>query len=141
LVDREDLAQEAFLRALGAEDSGAVRNPLHYIIRVARNLFIDRQRKNLRENRAYASLGESRTELLNPERILSAKQELARVAAAIDLLPPRCREAFVLHRFEHLSYPAIARRMGVSTGTVEKHIAHAMLRITQALHLTGEDRS
>ena len=64
--------------------------------------------------------------------MLSGKESLAGVLAAIEKLPPRCREAFVLHRFENLSYPLIAHRMGISISAVEKHIAEAMARLSRA---------
>jgi RNA polymerase sigma factor (sigma-70 family) len=143
LLDSEDVEQDAFVRALSAANADSVRDPVRYFFRIARNLFIDRQRRKLRENAVYQSVrntGEMRIDALNPERILLAKEELQRVTTAIGDLPPRCREAFVLHRFENLSYPAIARRMGVSAGTVEKHIAEAMLRITRAIRQTGNRR-
>ena len=42
---------------------------------------------------------------------------------ALRELPPRAREAFIFHRFEELSHPAIARRMGISVVAVRKLIA------------------
>ena len=136
--EREDIEQEACVRALGTPDPGSIRNPIRYLMRITRNLFIDSRRRKQREAAAIATIHTSPgigTESLHPERILSGKEDLQRAFAAIDLLPARCREAFVLHRFHDLSYAAIARQMGVSTGTVEKHISEAMIRIAQALRM------
>lgn len=139
--EQDDIRQDAILRAL-AFDGGSVKRPLHYLYRIAHNLFVDSKRRRRREQAAYQSLPQAAAgaiEWLDPERIVAARQELLQVSAAIDALPPRCREAFLLHRFEHLSYSAIARRMGVSTGTVEKHIALAMLRIARAMRTSGDE--
>jgi RNA polymerase sigma-70 factor (ECF subfamily) len=141
--DAEDIAQDACVRALGLTQREAVRDPVHYLMRIARNLFVDRQRSRKRESALFRSLGDVEPKAGNavdPERILAGKQDLRHVLAAIETLPPRCREAFTLHRFHGLSYAAIARRMGVSTGTVEKHIAQAMVRITRSLRTAGENR-
>jgi RNA polymerase sigma factor (sigma-70 family) len=138
----EDVAQDACVRALGVEQPEKVREPVHYLMRIVRNVFIDRKRKGLREAQlfhAFESNAANVREAVDPERILAGKQQLEMVIRAIDALPPRCREAFTLHRFQGSSYAAIARRMGVSTGTVEKHIAEAMLRVTRSLRSgTGE---
>jgi RNA polymerase sigma-70 factor (ECF subfamily) len=47
-------------------------------------------------------------------------------AKTIDTLPPQCREAFMLSRFEELSYKEIAERMRLSVNTVEKHVGKAL---------------
>ena len=141
--EAEDIGQDALLRALAIENTSSIRAPARYLMRMVRNIFIDRQRRKGREAAIHQSMEltqNNRHESLDPERIVSAKQELQQVALAISLLPPRCREAFVLHRLEHLSYTAIARRMGISPGTVEKHIAQAMLRITRAVNQQDEGR-
>jgi RNA polymerase sigma-70 factor (ECF subfamily) len=53
-------------------------------------------------------------------------------------MPGRRREAFLLHRIEGLSYVDIARRMGVSVKSVEKHLSAAMLELVRKMQ-SGED--
>ncbi len=141
--EAEDIGQDAFLRAMAVEDASSIRAPMRYLTRIMRNIFIDRQRQKKREVTSRKLLEPNEIDLrdsLDPERIISARQELERVAIAISRLPPRCRQAFVLHRFDNLSYSAIARRMGISSGTVEKHIAEAMLRIARAANEADGER-
>jgi RNA polymerase sigma-70 factor (ECF subfamily) len=143
IPDAEDVAQDACMRALRLAQPQAVRKPAHYLMRIVANLFIDMQRGRKRESSLFQSLtaGELRAgAAFDPERILAGKQELEHVLAAIDALPPRCREAFTLHRFQGLSYAAVARHMGVSTNTVEKQIAEAMHRLRTVARAAAERR-
>ena len=140
--DREDIEQDACVRALATENPNRISDPIRYLMRITRNLFIDSRRRKQRETAAMASieaLAVTATESLNPERILAGKEDLQRALDAIESLPVRCREAFVLHRFHNLSYSAISRRMGVTASTVEKHISEAMLRIARAIRSPGDD--
>ena len=139
--DADDVAQDACVRALDLPTPQRVRDPLCYLFRIARNLVIDRRRRRVRDavlSESLAVIERGSSAPADPERILAGKQDLERVMAAIASLPPRCREAFTLHRFGGLSYAAIARRMGVSTSMVEKHIAEAMVRVTRALFILEE---
>jgi len=123
--DGEDMAQEACVRALEMRQPSRVRDPVRYVLRIVRNLIVDRTRKRVRDAALIGSLsvaGFDEGVSADPERILAGKQKLQIVLAAVGKLPPRCREAFILHRFNGLSYAAIARRMNVSTSMVEKHI-------------------
>ena len=70
---------------------------------------------------------------LTPERFVIGRQEYDRMIVALRELPPRAREAFIFHRFEELSHPAIARRMGISVVAVRKLIARAMQRIAEIM--------
>lgn len=64
---------------------------------------------------------------------LAAEELQAGIDQAIDALPGRCRIAFVLSRFEDMSYREIAELMGTSTKTVEHQIAKALRLIREAL--------
>ena len=62
-----------------------------------------------------------------PERQVMARQELRRLAADIDALPPRCREVFLLVRIDGHSNGEVATRLGISRNMVEKHLIKALL--------------
>jgi RNA polymerase sigma-70 factor (family 1) len=57
--------------------------------------------------------------------------------AALDRLPPKQREVFVLSRQLGLSYPEIAERQGVSVKTVEAHIMQALKTMRSYFRLHG----
>ena len=58
---------------------------------------------------------------------IEQQQRLHLLASALEDLPPKRKQAFVLHKFDGLSQAAVAERMGISLSMVEKHIASAML--------------
>jgi RNA polymerase sigma-70 factor, ECF subfamily len=55
----------------------------------------------------------------------------------LEKLPPRCREIFILSRFEGVKNQEIANRLGLSKRTVELQIFNALkgLRIDLKKHL------
>lgn len=57
--------------------------------------------------------------------------------AALERLPPKQREVFILSRQQGLSYPEIAKRQGVSVKTVEAHIMQALKTLRKYFHLHG----
>ncbi|HEX4268523.1 MAG TPA: RNA polymerase sigma factor [Steroidobacteraceae bacterium] len=141
--DAEDVAQDACVNVLRLTTPQTVREPARFLARITRNLWIDRSRRRKREAALFDSSVNPELAagyVLDPERIASGEETLQRVLAAIDALPPRCRQAFELHRFEGLSYMGIAHRMGVSASMVEKHVAEAMLRLSRALAPGEADR-
>ncbi|MGK5050855.1 sigma-70 family RNA polymerase sigma factor [Janthinobacterium sp. RB2P8] len=124
-----DLVQESYARVLG---EAAVREPRALLYHTTRNLLIDQHRRAaLRQHEELDALPEAAHPAaprhLQPEEALESSQGWQACVAAIDALPPRCRDAFVLHVFEELPHAQIAARMGISVSMVEKHIARGML--------------
>jgi RNA polymerase sigma-70 factor (ECF subfamily) len=54
------------------------------------------------------------------------KQLDAKIHRALSALPPQCKQAFILSRYENLSYREIAEKMKISIKTVEMHISNAL---------------
>lgn len=57
---------------------------------------------------------------------LEVKQLEEKLDLAISSLPNQCRDAFILSRYEDLSYKEIALYMNISLNTVKKHISKAL---------------
>ena len=57
----------------------------------------------------------------------------ASLDAAIESLPPKCREVFKLSYLEDLSNREISERLGISQSTVENHMYSALKQLRQKL--------
>ena len=131
--DAEDLVQEVFLRLKErAEEEGDVANVRRYLFTIAHRTLIARHRRDAANSRAVEGADDDVTmplDAFDPERLLIGRQELERMIVALQKLPPRAKEAFIFHRFDELSYGAIARRMDISVIAVRKLITRAAERI------------
>jgi RNA polymerase sigma-70 factor (ECF subfamily) len=76
-----------------------------------------------------------------PEQQLDRIQRSARVAAALDALPPRQREALVLHYHQALPQAEAAALMGVSVDALESLLARARRGLRARLLDRGEGPS
>lgn len=127
-----DLVQESYARVLAMHRSGqAILEPRALLYQIARRLIIDRHRRlELRDHEDLAGLSETEQpalpQHLQPESVYASAQLAQAMVAAIESLPPRCREAFVLNRFEALSHEEVAERMGISRNMVAQHITRAV---------------
>jgi len=57
---------------------------------------------------------------------LDIKELKKRILQATGRLPEKCREVFIMSRFEQLSHQEIADKAGISVSTVKKHLHRAM---------------
>ena len=125
-AEAEELVQDVFLAMHARNAADPIDNVQGYLFRIAANLLAKRRELG------HAGLDDLHdlAEGFSPERILIGRQEAARVLVAIRNLPPRTREAFALHRFEDMTYEAIARRLGISVSAVSKLVARALAHVT-----------
>lgn len=127
-----DLVQELFVRLLARRDLvDGVQHERGYLFKSVRHLATEatrlpRWREGAEESGDDAGEDIAECDNRQPEAVVADRQTIARLLKVVGRLPPRCREAFVLHKFEHLSYAEVAARMGISQGAVEKHVARAL---------------
>ena len=126
-----DVAQDLYFRVAALpETEQPVQNARAYLRRIARNLSIDRLRRE--KWTVSTETVEDEVSLVAddsalPDDALLAKQRLALLDQALLELPPKPREALLLHRVSGLTQAEIAKRLGVSESMVTKYVAQALL--------------
>ena len=108
-----------------------------FVFAIARNLLADRIRRNqIVSIEAVADLEalDIAVDQPGPDRNTIARDQLRRVQAALDRLPPRCREAVVLKKIEGLSVREIALRMGIAENTVDAHLTAGVRALADMLY-------
>ncbi|WP_183437412.1 RNA polymerase sigma factor [Methylobacterium sp. R2-1] len=131
-ADAADASQETYLRMVAALSRTSIEHPSALLFRIATNVALRMRNRGRLERTLFAAKCDAElAEIVDgyalPERQAIARQELRRLAGAIDALPPRCREVFLLSRLDGLPNGEIALRLGISRNMVEKHIIKALL--------------
>ena len=131
-----DVAQDAWVKLATATPAQPVDNPRAYLYRVASNMAVDslRQTQSAQRRLSPDPIPETLAgdEPAADDAVLQ-RQRLALLRAAVNELPPRCREVFLLHRFAGLSHADIAARLGITVSMVEKHMRRALAHCRDTL--------
>lgn len=138
--DREEIAQEVFLRLCRQKDledklSAGVESTRAYLFTVATNLIRDMRRRAVVRQSDYHEDFDDQTFLDKTQSIedqVEVSQDLEIALRIIDRMPRKRSSAFIMNRFQGMSYREIAEKMGVSCSMVEKHISAALLDIRNA---------
>ena len=131
-ADAEDLLQELWVKLAGLQTQGPIADPMAYIHRMADNLMHDRYRSANRRRHREISWADS-TGVTMPgvsdepsaERVLVARETLARVENALGRLSERAQTIFRRFRLDGVGHKIIANEQGISVSAVEKHIQRA----------------
>jgi RNA polymerase sigma-70 factor (ECF subfamily) len=129
-----DLAQEVFCRAAGSAQADKLQNPIAFLRRIARNLLVDRHRREQRTGIALP-FDEARDAACEPsqEHAIEAADLLRLYEKAVAGLPEKTRTIFLLHRVEERSYREIHELLEISTATVEYHMMKALAHIARVV--------
>lgn len=121
-----DLAQDTFVSILANGVATDIREPRPFLATIARRLIAHRHRRQVLETSYLEALATvSETLAPSPEARLLALEAIQQIDRALDGLPPRVKEAFLLAHLEGLSYADIAERLRVSTSSVKQYLTRA----------------
>jgi RNA polymerase sigma factor (sigma-70 family) len=127
-----DIVQETYYRVLKSGGVETIRHPKAFLFQVANNVVRNaakHRRSGVEDDALDIDSVEVNDEGPSPYRRLKAEQELAIVRAALEKLAPKCREVFVLNRFENLSYSEIAAELDLSVSMIEKYVSQALAHL------------
>lgn len=145
--DAMDIVQDAMIKLVQnyADKPEAEWTPLFY--RIVQNGVRDLHRRRAVRNRVMSWFGRGKDDELDYDPVAEAPDPLARrpeeavqtdgalgeLAAALERLPARQREAFMLRTFEGLDVAGTATAMGISAGSVKTHYSRAVHSLRAAL--------
>lgn len=135
-ADVDDIVHDAFIKVFTLQNWRDVETPAAFLKTVARNLVHDLFRhRSVIPIYNVADLEATHTvdELANPELTNSGRDELRLLAQLVEALPPQCQKVFVLRKVNGLSNDAIAKQLGLSVSTVEKHLVKALRLCSEGL--------
>ncbi|MGH7956530.1 MAG: RNA polymerase sigma factor [Opitutaceae bacterium] len=141
--DVDDLVQESLLRVWRAKAGGRIVHARAYLFSTARNvayaLFrhpgfaVEKTTSDVRMD----DVVDGRPNI--PEQV-NQTQEIEVLREAIDLLPVRCREIFILRKLHRVPQREIACRLGLSEKTIQAQISRGTKKCVQYLRDRGVTR-
>lgn len=121
----EDVVQECFTTLWEKLEQGSqVANRRAYLYMTVRNRCLDHlRRKGIQTEslKPYDTYG-----IIDDDDAQQRSQIEARLWTAIDSLPEKCREIFLMSKRDGLKYEEIAEELGISENTVRNQISKAL---------------
>ena len=128
----QDLAQDVFERLAKRASGEALQNPEAYIMQTASSVWNDHLRKRVvRHHNQHTEYEDYRhaPRGFSPERVLEGREALDAIAKALNDLPERTRDIYVLCRIEGLKRKEVAARFGITLNGVDWHLIRATAHV------------
>lgn len=141
--EAQDVAHEAYVRMLQLDTRGAVSYLSAYLFKTAANIAIDRIRRTQTGERVRQAISRALGDAAfpAPEQEIASRQELELIARSLEELPPKCRQAFYLHRIHDMSLDDIARELGVTKRMVHHYLLRAIVHCRSRLDAEAQRKT
>ncbi|MDX1426299.1 MAG: RNA polymerase sigma-70 factor, partial [Salegentibacter mishustinae] len=121
----EDIVQEIFISLWEKASESQILNLEAYLLRSVKYRVANHIR-SLKFSSSQEEILESIPYPSNSVLSLEYQEFENEILSKVKQLPPRCREIFVLSRFDNYSNSEIAQKLNISIRTVEKQISNAL---------------
>ncbi len=145
-AEAEDMTQDVFIRVFQTLNTYRAEtcNLGGWLMRVARNLLIDRYRKARREMR-LGPIGETEvsaddSRASNPLESLARHETTVMVHAALQKLSADCQKVIVLHDLKGLDFCDVAAILRVPVGTVKSRVFRGRRELARILRGPADRR-
>lgn len=132
----EDIVQDVFIKLWEQRDLVEIEYVKTYIFHMARNKILNKLRDQNNRNKLLEKW------LLESERFEKTEESFneinSKVKQAIDQLPPKCKEVFLLNRRDNLTYKQISEKLEISVKTVENQLVIAMKKLREILIINNK---
>src|SRR5262249_34736390 len=134
-VMADEITSDTFVSAWLARER--IRQPTvkGYLLTIARNLYLDTQRRHER----HAELDERMTDnRISAQTHLEQTAEVRAVLAALQQLPELDRTALLMRGLDEMPYEEIAETLGIPAATVRVKVYRARLKLMQTRQAWAE---
>lgn len=131
----KDIVQEIFIDLWNRRHNSDIRVLSHYLTRAVRFQVL----KNIRDSKnrdRHIEVLENIQFVNQTEEGINADELESSLTEAVDQLPPRCKEVFVLSRYENLTHKEISSRLKISPKTIEVQITKALAHLRSFIDKT-----
>ena len=132
-MKNEEVVQDVFVRLWEGRDTLQIESIKTYLYTSARNIMLNRLRDQKRNNTVMEQWAQQEMENRKGEECFDMGEFLSRSQVAINNLPDKCKQIFILSKQSNLTYKQIAEKLDISVKTVETQMGIALRKIRKHL--------
>jgi len=118
-----EIVQDVFLKIwMTRETLQEIKNFKAYLFVISKNQAINALKKSILELEKFKIFADN-PHLYEEEVDEKKEYQYSLIDEAIDQLPARQKEVFLLHRYERMTYQEIADRLGIGKESVKSHLS------------------
>ncbi len=131
----EEIVQDIFIYLWEKKDKIKIESSVKsYLLSATKNRSLNYIRNEKTKINILSKMSSSDSVSMDmPDRIMDANQLREVINKAIDSLPERCRQVYILGKERRMSYKEISEELGISVKTVEVQMGNALKKLREQL--------